>query len=199
MKAKKINEAIKHLPGRKLNKKQQAEWDHRKEFDRIVNELEEKDDLLIECTEDFNIDPENLTITFNHSWSDDDYECDVTMTVNFRGGQIHLCGTCTNESIEVPGPGHMTAFEYDQEQEDSIDLDNISTEDFIEQINETMDDYCGNFSHFAQQEGEEEANNEYCPDCGELEEDCEKCENCGQCENVCDCEDEEDEDDEDDE
>jgi len=198
MKAKLVNEAIKHLPGRKLTKKEQKAWEHRKEFDRIVTDLQNRGhEDFSEYTENYDVDQENLIITFNHNWSDDDYDCDVTMTVNFKGGQIHLSGTCTNESIKVPGPGYMVEWDYDQEQDEEIDLTDISTDDFIEQVNETMDHYCGNFSYFAQQEGSNEEDKEYCEGCGELEEDCQKCEKCGECENCCTCDEDDDEDEED--
>jgi hypothetical protein len=194
MKAKFVNESISFERG-KDPKKVLGIGQGKVAFKNIVQRLEkiyDEDDDLLEVFEDYHIDEENLIISFNNSWSDDEYDCDVTMTVDFNKMKLFLNGDCENEYIEVPGPGYMTSFTYSNKEEEEISMDIT-----LEELSEIMDDWCGNFSHFAQQEGEEQDNIDYCESCGSPEDECEKCENCGECANDCECDDEEDEEEED--
>jgi len=199
MKAKFVNEQnIRDiLKPKKLSPKLKKQWEEGGNFREIAKKFEEEFEKLNidEGFENYDIDYTLKIISFNHSWSDDEYECDVVVDIDFKTGEIRYKGSCTNEDIEVPGPGYMVPFSYYNQQTDTFDR-NISFENFIAMLNDEVEGWFGNFSYFAQKEGDEEANTEYCPSCGSPEDECEKCEDCGECMNDCECE--EDEDDEED-
>lgn len=179
------------LPGKTELKKQ---WERLNvaNFNAFVNAIENDVDLELSDEYDYDIDPKNLIVTINTNWTDEgntgDYECSTKITFDFKTGKIKQSGECENESIEVPGPGYMVGWNYSQEQDSSFDPKNYKTvDDFNRLLTDFVEDYGSLFSQFAQRDGEEQAEIDYCPTCGSPEDECEKCDNCGECVNNCEC------------
>lgn len=178
------------LPGKTELKK---EWERLNvaNFNAFVNALE-NGALELGDESDYDIDPKNLIVTINSNWTDEgntgDYECSTKITFDFKTGKIKQSGECENESIEVPGQGYMVGWDYSQEQDSSFDPKNYKTfDDFNQLLTNFVEDYGSLFSQFAQRNGEEQAQTDYCPYCGSPEDECEKCDNCGECVNNCEC------------
>jgi len=186
MRAKFINEDIEDiLKPKELTPELQKQWKEGGNFREIARRYEEEGDVGESADfENYSIDYDKKIISFNHTWSDDEYECDINVDIDFRKQEIRYKGECKNEDIEVPGPGYMVPFEYDNQQTDTFD-NSLSYEQFVSMLNDEVSDWFGNFSYFAQQEGESEEDKEYCEECGD--EECEKCEDCGRCPNSCEC------------
>jgi len=120
-------------------------------FTKIANALNND---MVEISDDFsyfNIDKEKEIISFYHDWSDEEFECDCNIELNFKTGVITSSGDCINEEIEAPQ--YIYGWEYSHSQEEEFNP-NCTLEEF-ENIMEDAEQYFGNFSYFAQQNAEE--------------------------------------------
>ena len=97
----------------------------------------------------FKIDEEKKIAKLYKDWSDDEFECETILTLNFNTHEGTQTGKCKNEDYQMPGPGYLQDFEYTNDQDFVFEDD-----DDIEEILADFNQWCSLFSHFAQQEAE---------------------------------------------
>lgn len=140
MRAKFINEAVKHLTGR-------SDKEIKKAFNDIVKNIEQIEEGL---DDDYTVyaDEKNFTITAEQSWTrseddfDTDFDLEAKVVIDFKNGTVIGKGSMTNEDVSYPYGGQWS---YDYEEK--YHFYGLEIEDIILTINEAIEQVAGSLEY----------------------------------------------------